>query len=315
MFRTLVVCLAVVGGWGAMMCNGRIPLAGLTCGPEMKPPPILPTDAFTYMMMAAAGDQFEIQSSQLALSKATSWDVRQLAQMLIDDHTLMSSKLAATALASGLAPPAPTLTPDQQQMLNELQAASSFEFEQLFLKKQVIAHEMALALHSNYAALGDTPSLRAVASGAVPIIQMHLNNAKQLLMLKGGMMSGTCPANHWCHSDIDAFGASFSVCCPADMPMLPPMSSFSASASWSLPAAPLPALPAAPLYVNSLPAAPLYTNPVYTSSLPLYRPLYSPAGNSLMTGWARAFGTVVPLTRLPDPVTGYGNVPVGTPHV
>jgi putative membrane protein len=266
-----------------------------------------------YMTMAAAGDQFEIQSSQIALTKATSFDVRQLAQKLIDDHTMMSSKLTATAAAAGLASPLPTLTLDQQQMINELQAASAFDFEQMFLKKQIVAHEIALALHSNYAVAGDTLSLRTVASSAVPIIQTHLSDAKQLLMSKGGMISGACPATHWCHSDIDALGASFSVCCPTDMPLLPPVSF---AASLSLPAAPLYSQPLAPLYSNPWSIAPLYANPLPVPPLypsTFYATATVPAGNSLTSGWARAFGTVVPLTRLPDAFTGYGNVPVGTP--
>jgi len=35
-------------------------------------------------------------------------------------------------------------------------------------------------LHSNYARSGDTPSLRAAASGAVPIVTQHLQQARQM---------------------------------------------------------------------------------------------------------------------------------------
>jgi putative membrane protein len=39
---------------------------------------------------------------------------------------------------------------------------------------------MALALHSNYARAGDTPSLRATAATAVPLVQQHLDQARRM---------------------------------------------------------------------------------------------------------------------------------------
>jgi len=281
--RTLVLSLTVVGGLSAVMCNGRIPIPGLTCNLGVATPAqALPTDAATYVAMAAAGDQFEIQSSQIALIKAFSADVRNFAQMLISDHTQLDSKLVAAATASGLAAPIPMLSADQQQMLNDLQAASAgLSFDQLFLHDQIIAHEMALALHSNYATLGDTLGLRAVASSAVPVIQMHLNSAMQLMVENGGMMaSDFCPANYWCNSDFDALGQSFSVCCPANVPLLPPVSI------------------AATIYTAPPPVTTTYaTAPVTTTYVAAPVTAYATAP----AGYIHAFGTVVPVVPVNTP--------------
>jgi putative membrane protein len=70
--------------------------------------------------------------------------------------------------------------PMQEQMIAELQNARG-NLDQVYMRQQVQAHEMALALHSNYARNGDTPALRAVASAAAPIIQQHLDRARQLV--------------------------------------------------------------------------------------------------------------------------------------
>lgn len=326
--RTLVLSLTVVGGLSAMMCNGRVPLPARSCSQGVAmPPEALPLDAITYMSMAAGGDQFEIQSSQIALAKASSADVRNFAQMLINDHTLMSSKLMAAASASGLGAPAPMLTPDQQRMLNELQAApAGFSFDQLFLRDQVMAHEMALALHSNYASAGDNPALRAVAAGAVPVIQTHLTTALQLQIASGAMMAtDACPATYWCNSDFDALGQSFSVCCPSDVPMFPPMS---ASATlFTAPAAMTMTYAQAPVTTTTYASAPIYaaapvtttyatipaSTTIYASAAPAASAsIYASGSSGLAAGYVRAFGTVVPAVRVPSN-TGYGNVPVGTP--
>lgn len=340
--RTLVLSLAVVGGFSAMMCNGRAPLPGRSCsqGVSVPPPPV---DAFSYMSMAAGGDQFEIQSSQIALIKASSADVRNFAQMLINDHTLMTSKLQAAAASAGLGAPAPVFSPDQQRMLNELQAApAGFEFDQLFLRDQVMAHEMALALHSNYASAGDTPALRAVAASAVPVVSMHLVTAGQLQIASGTMLATDfCPATYWCNSDIDAIGQSFSVCCPSDVPVFPPATAtlYSAPAITyaqapiyaAAPVTTAYALPAASTttFYASAAAAPAVSPATYYASAPaasaatfyasapapaVSGALYasgSPLSSGLAAGYIRAFGTVVPAVRVPSN-TGYGNVPVGT---
>lgn len=138
-----------------------------------------PTQRGAYVEMAAASDLFEIQSSQLALSRAQRPEVRQFAQMLIDHHRQTTAQLTAAATAAGT-PPTPDLMPMQQQMMDELRGASGAGFDAVYLRQQVPAHEMALALHENYARNGDTAALRGTAAAAVPIIRQHLDRARQL---------------------------------------------------------------------------------------------------------------------------------------
>ena len=141
---------------------------------------ITPESRGNYVMMAAASDTFEIQSSQLARTKSQNTAVRQYADMMIQHHTNTSQQLMAAARAAGVAPPAPMLMPMQQEMMRELQAANGAAFDRVYMRQQVTAHEMALALHSNYARDGDAPALRSVAAAATPIVTQHLARARQL---------------------------------------------------------------------------------------------------------------------------------------
>lgn len=144
------------------------------------PGDMTPEQAAPYVDMAGASDLFEIQSSQIALSKAQKPEVRAFAQMLIEHHTMTTQQLTAAARASGMNP-MPRLMPMQADMISRLQSASAgAAFDRLFVSQQVPAHQMALALHSNYAKDGDMPALRTVASSAVPIIQQHLDQARRL---------------------------------------------------------------------------------------------------------------------------------------
>ena len=138
-----------------------------------------PESRAAYLAMAASSDLYEIQSGQMAAQRAQNMSLRPFGQMLAAHHTQTTQQLAAAAQASGGMPP-PLLLPMHQQMLAQLQSASGSGFDRLFVNQQVTAHEMALALHRNYASAGDTPALRQTAAAAVPIITQHLQQARQL---------------------------------------------------------------------------------------------------------------------------------------
>jgi putative membrane protein len=164
--------------------NMSSPMAGRAGAPPMMGD-MTPTMAMPYSMKAGASDLFEIQSSQIALQKSQNPNVRQFAQMLIAHHTQTTQTLMMQARAAGMTPPPPQLEPMQADMIRQLQAAPAGPgFDRLYITQQIPAHEMALALHQNYAARGDTPQLRTAAAGAVPLVQQHLTEAQRM----SGMM-------------------------------------------------------------------------------------------------------------------------------
>lgn len=178
-FISIAALAALAAGCGTMMHNsGASPRGGIDMS-DMTPESAMP-----YVMMAGASDLYEIQSSQMAVQRATRPEVRQYAQMLIQHHQMTTRQVMAAARAAGMNPRPPMLMPMQRQMLNQLRGASGSNFDRTYVLQQVPAHEMALALHSNYARSGDRPQLRAVASQAVPVVTQHLQQARQMM----GMM-------------------------------------------------------------------------------------------------------------------------------
>jgi putative membrane protein len=49
-----------------------------------------------------------------------------------------------------------------------------------YQQAQISAHQQAIQLMQNYAASGDVPALRTVASQAIPVMQKHLAVAQSL---------------------------------------------------------------------------------------------------------------------------------------
>ncbi|CAA9493046.1 MAG: hypothetical protein AVDCRST_MAG39-894 [uncultured Sphingomonadaceae bacterium] len=140
-----------------------------------------PETASAFVPMAASSDTFEINSSQLALQRATGADTRAYAQMMIRDHSNTTQQLSAAARTSGIEPPPPgTMLPMHQALFEQLQnAGTGAAFDRTYWTLQAQSHQMALDLHSNYARNGDQPALRQVAQTATPIVRMHLEEARQ----------------------------------------------------------------------------------------------------------------------------------------
>lgn len=128
-----------------------------------------------YVMNAAMGDLYEIESSNLALEKSESDNVRQFAQQMITDHTDTTARLNSTVASAGLqiTPPA-YLDTRRSGMINSLRNLSGEEFDRAYIEQQMIAHQEALLLHSGFAASGDNDELRTLASEIAPKIQSHL---------------------------------------------------------------------------------------------------------------------------------------------
>ena len=173
----------------ALWMTGAVLSAGCA---RNEPPPIVappveepavdpnsPLYAPMYMQMAASGDLFEIQSSQLALQMSQNAAIRQFAQTLITDHTQLSNTMMAAARSAGLTPPPPALLPQHQQMLDQLRMSGA-TFDATYKNLQIAAHQEALTLHQNYASGGDNAALRTVAAQAAPVIQGHLSHAQML---------------------------------------------------------------------------------------------------------------------------------------
>lgn len=140
--------------------------------------------AITYVTKAGAADLFEIQSSQLAATRARRPQVREFAQMLVTDHNHSTQMVTDAARSDGLNPRPPMLEPAQRTMLRQLERARDRDFDRLYLNQQIPAHQQGLALHRNYARGGEGRALRDTARNIVPVVEHHLQRARQLARMR-----------------------------------------------------------------------------------------------------------------------------------
>ena len=169
----------------AILLGGALALSACATTPhytaaDMANPLLAPG----FFAQASSANQFELQSAQMALSASQNPAVRAFASTLMADHTAMGQQMAAAAAAAHLPPPPPVLLPADQAMLDQLRAAGpGYPFDQIFQQDQVQAHQQGIALMQNYAASGDVPALRTVATGEIPVMQKHLSMAQSLQLV------------------------------------------------------------------------------------------------------------------------------------
>ena len=173
MFKTMMR-----GSAAALLMTAALPAIAQTAPPP--PPAEAKMMAGPYVMAAGASDQFEIQSSQIALAKSTNPAVKRFATMMIADHQKTTAATMKAAAKAGLPPMQPMLDPGAQPSIAELNAASPTDFDKLYIGQQVPAHQAALDLNQSYASGGDQPALKMSAKMAVPVVKKHLAMAEKM---------------------------------------------------------------------------------------------------------------------------------------
>jgi len=159
----------------ALMLTGTMALRA----EEEKTVPVTPATDAEFVMKAASGGMFEVESSKIAKTSASSADVKKFAEMMIVDHEKANKELMTAAKTAGLEVPTAISEP-HQRVLNGLKSAKSTEFDTGFIKAQIAAHEEAVALFMGASKSLKDPGLKAFATQTLPTLKEHLDAVRRL---------------------------------------------------------------------------------------------------------------------------------------
>lgn len=151
--------------------SASAPVSAYPASPDDIQPATV-TDAQQFVTTAAAANQFEIDSSQLALQKAQTQQVADFASKMIADHGKAATGLQQAASQQGLTIPT-ALDTDSAAKLKQLQDANGADFEKLYVQMQTDAHVQAVALFSGYAQGGTAGPVKDFATQTLPTLKMH----------------------------------------------------------------------------------------------------------------------------------------------
>jgi len=130
----------------------------------------------SFVKEAAAGNQSEIALAQLAQEKAQNPEVKNLAQMLQQDHQKAQEKLQTIAQAHGLTlDTSPTWT--QKRAQGKLEKLSGAEFDQQYTKDMLEDHVTDIKKFQKVAQTVEDTDVKQYAQETLPTLQTHLQHA------------------------------------------------------------------------------------------------------------------------------------------
>jgi putative membrane protein len=120
----------------------------------------------------------------LAATKATNPQVKQFAKLMMSEHHALRKQGADLAKKLGVTPEPPANDPVTALAQQETQALQSApkgaEFDKTYIDQEVTAHEAVLDLAGKAHDQAKNPELKALIEKARPVIEKHLDQAKQL---------------------------------------------------------------------------------------------------------------------------------------
>lgn len=132
-----------------------------------------------FIVMAAQGNNAEIQMSRLALERANDENVRQYAQMMIEQHTMANQNLQPIAAEQGIDLPT-TASSFDTAVLETLSQVPDEQFDQAYMNAQVNAHLKSAGVFRTGAQQVEDADLRSYAARILPAVQQHLEMASQM---------------------------------------------------------------------------------------------------------------------------------------
>jgi len=138
-----------------------------------------------FVVKAAHGGMMEVEMARVALEKASSADVKQYAQRMIDDHTKANGELTQLASNKGIAIPSDA---DHMKMVEKDKADmskwSGADFDKKYMAMQEREHTKMLRLLEDQANGKGDSDLKAFASNTIPTVREHLKMAQDWNKMK-----------------------------------------------------------------------------------------------------------------------------------
>lgn len=142
-------------------------------------------EAQDFVSAAGQASLVKIRTSEMALEKSTSPDVKAFAQMMIDQHKAAIDKLKAASASASLAAPIDVLDDFHMRRINDLvETDGDADFDADYAALQVDAHTDAIKLFEDYSKdTNATAQLKSYADEMLPTLRTYKAEAEKIVDL------------------------------------------------------------------------------------------------------------------------------------
>jgi putative membrane protein len=124
-----------------------------------------------FVAEAAQGGMTEVELSKVALNKGSNADVKQFANMMIQDHTKANTELESIAKSKGMRI-SPSLDAEHSSIVTTISSKSGKAFDQAYVQQMAADHDKTINLFQNEA--NDTDKdFAPFAAKTLPVLQGH----------------------------------------------------------------------------------------------------------------------------------------------
>ncbi len=138
-----------------------------------------------FVKEAALGGMTEVELGKLAAQKASSDDVKQFAQKMVDDHSKANEQLKMIAARENIEVPS-SLDSKHQAEIDKLQKLSGEQFDKAYVKDQVKDHETDVQKFQAEANNGSDNGVKTFAANTLPTVKEHLDMVKSIQKIEHG---------------------------------------------------------------------------------------------------------------------------------
>jgi putative membrane protein len=131
------------------------------------------TQDTTWMTSAHQANLAAIAAGHSAQANATTADLRDIGQMMVEDHTDLDKDLTAVASKEGVTLPSSS-TQQQQQVLHDVEAEHGSAYDSAWVDSQITAHRSSLSKTQTEIDTGVQEDTVRVARETKPVLQHHL---------------------------------------------------------------------------------------------------------------------------------------------
>ncbi|WP_348260893.1 DUF4142 domain-containing protein [Telmatobacter sp. DSM 110680] len=132
-----------------------------------------------FVQEALQGGNAEVQLGQLAAQKATSEDVKQFGQKMVDDHTKLGDQMKEVARKEGISIPGGVAAKDKE-LESKLGSLSGESFDNAYIRAMLKDHQHDLSAFKKEANSGNDTSIKDAASQGEQVISEHLKMVEEI---------------------------------------------------------------------------------------------------------------------------------------
>lgn len=136
-------------------------------------------DSAKFAGAAAQGGMTEVELGRLALQHAADSSVREFGQRMVTDHTAANAELKLIAARKNIQLPT-EVSSDQKSIIEKLSKLSGAEFDKEYMSDMVRDHDEDVKGFQTQGNEGTDPDIKAFAAKTLPILQGHLQMARDV---------------------------------------------------------------------------------------------------------------------------------------